>query len=426
MQEVQTETTIIKNLRHNYKVAVLEGATYSLMFGLTGSFLGVLALKMGASPFQLSLMTALPNLVNVLFMVPVASYLENRNNKMPYLIGGVFFNRIGYLFLGLAAFLGFSPNVFLLVLAMMTFPSVIAGLSYTDVVASCFPPRERGRVFGAKNAVVGLLTFVCTMIAGFFLDLIAYPYNYLIVFGIASFFGVLNTYTMSRLRVPENVKAVRKEDKESYITKLKNIFAHPTLGNEFKKFLVTIVLVHIGFNVPSALWTIFYVEQMNMTQFQIGNLTAISNAIIVMSSFFWGTRVQKSGDKAVYGVSIIGIAMVAVWATLARSVFSLYLLQVLNGFSMAAYNLAYFNILISSSDEKYRPTATATFHALIGITGVIFPTIGVWLYSFMTIRQIFLLSALIRFLALFVALKGITKGDIKGLFNMPKRFFIQR
>ncbi|MFA6693922.1 MAG: MFS transporter, partial [Bacillota bacterium] len=152
----------------------------------------------------------------------------------------------------------------------------------------------------------------------------------------------------------------------------------------------------------------------------------ISNAIIVMSSFFWGTRVQKSGDKAVYGVSIIGIAMVAVWATLARSVFSLYLLQVLNGFSMAAYNLAYFNILISSSDEKYRPTATATFHALIGITGVIFPTIGVWLYSFMTIRQIFLLSALIRFLALFVALKGITKGDIKGLFNMPKRFFIQR
>lgn len=90
MQEVQTETTIIKNLRHNYKVAVLEGATYSLMFGLTGSFLGVLALKMGASPFQLSLMTALPNLVNVLFMVPVASYLENRNNKMPYLIGGVF------------------------------------------------------------------------------------------------------------------------------------------------------------------------------------------------------------------------------------------------------------------------------------------------------------------------------------------------
>ncbi len=420
LQDVQSDVSTQKDLRHNFKVTVAEGAAYSLMYGLTGSFIGVLALKMGASPFQLSLITALPNLVNVLLMVPVASLLERRANKVPYLTVGVFFNRIGYFFLGLAAFMGLPPSVLLTVLTLMTIPAVVAGLAYTDIVANCFPPRERGRVFGAKNAVVGLLTFICTIVAGSILDKIAYPYNYFYVFGIASIFGLIDTYIMSRHRVQPATQVAKKEDQEPYLIKLKNIFGHPTLGKEFQKFLITIAIVYVGLTIPNAIWTIFYVEEMQLSQFQIGNMTAISNAVMVVSSFFWGRKSQRSGDRVVFSISLLGITLVPLWAALASSVTSLYLMQALNGVSMAAYNIAYFNILLSSSEEKYRPTATALFHVLIGLTGVVFPTVGVWLFKFFTERQIFFLAGVIRVAATLVAFKGITKAEFKSLFDRSK------
>lgn len=422
--QANTKANFYKDIEHNYRVVLWEGSTYSVMAGLTGSFLGVLALKMGASPFQLSLLTALPNLINVLFMVPIAGFIESRTKKLNYCVSGIFGHRIGYFFLGLAAFLGLSPNYILIVLTAMTIPAVLAGLSYTDIVAVSFPPRERGKVFGAKNALVGLLTFVSTMAAGYLLDKISYPYNYFFVFSAASFFGLINTYTMSRFKEPEQEMVITQKEREPYFLRLKKIFAHETLGSQFKRFLVTVFLVHVGFNIPAAIWTIFYVDEMHMTQFQIGNLTAIVNACMVLFSFFWARKIQKSGDKIAFAISLFGICGVALWASFARSVLSLYTLQVLGGFSMSAYNIAYFNILIASSDEQYRPTAVATFHVLLGITGVLFPSIGVWLFQFLTARQVFFLSALIRLSAALVALSGISEIDAllkkKGNSSTPR------
>ncbi len=422
MQATETKSNLYKDLEHNYRVVLWEGSTYSVMAGLTAPFLGVLALKMGATPFHLSLITALPNLINVLFMVPLAGYLERQNRKLGYCVKGIFGNRIGYFFLGLLAFLGLSPNLFLLVLAVMTIPGVLAGLSYTDLVAVSFPARERGKVFGNKNALVGLLTFSATMAAGYLLDSVSYPNNYFFVFSVATFFGLINTYTMSRFKEPYQEKSISREVREPYWQRLKKILAHEELGQEYKRFLTTIALVYIGFHIPAALWTIFYVEEMQMSQFQIGNLTAINNAIIVLFSFYWGKKIQRSGDKAVFAVSLFGVSLVALWAALAQSVLSLYLLQILGGFSMAAFNITFFNILIASSEEKYRPTAVATFHALIGITGVIFPAIGVWLFRFLTARQVFLLSSSIRLIAALVALSSCSKEEMANLFRRKGYF----
>lgn len=423
VMEQSDREKVNKDMENNYRVVLWEGSTYSLMAGMTAPFLGVMALQMGASAFQLSMVTALPNLINVMFMVPLASFLERRNQKLGYCVGGILGNRVGYLFLGLTAFLGLSPYWFLLILALMTIPGVLAGLSYTDIVAVSFPARERGKVFGAKNALVGLLTFVATMIAGRLLDNIAYPYNYLIVFSLASTFGLINAYTMSRFREPiHQEQVIEKSDQEPYLTRLRKIFANPELGPQFKRFLASVVLVHMGFNIPAALWTIFYVEEMHMTQSQIGNLSAINNAIIVFFSFYWGKKIQRSGDKSVFTISLIGISLVAAWAALSKSVLSLYLLQMLGGFSMAAYNITYFNILLSSSEKKYRPTAVATFHVLLGLTGVICPSIGVWLFNFLTARQVFWLSAFIRLTAAIVAFKSISLSEVLSVFKKPKIF----
>mgnify|MGYP002406511965 CR=1 FL=1 len=420
--EQSASEKVKKDMVNNYKVVLWEGSTYSLMAGMTAPFLGVMALQMGASAFQLSMVTALPNLINVMFMVPLASFLERRNQKLNYCVGGILGNRVGYFFLGLTAFLGLSPYWFLFILALMTIPGVLAGLSYTDIVAVSFPARERGKVFGAKNALVGLLTFVATMIAGRLLDNIVYPYNYLIVFSLASIFGLINMYTMSRFREPIQEQVIEKSDQEPYLTRLKKIFANPELGPQFKRFLTSVVLVHMGFNIPAALWTIFYVEEMHMTQSQIGNLSAINNAIIVFFSFYWGKKIQRSGDKSVFTISLIGISLVTAWAALSKSVLSLYLLQTLGGFSMAAYNITYFNILLGSSEKKYRPTAVATFHVLLGLTGVICPSIGVWLFKFLTARQVFWLSSFIRLAAAIVAFKSISLSEVLSVFHKPKIF----
>lgn len=417
IEHVDTQEYVAKNAKHNYRVVLWEGSTYSLMAGLAAPFLGVLALQMGATPFHLSLVTALPNLMHVIFMVPIASFLERQNQKLKLCVGGIVGNRMGYFFLGLVAFLGLSPNWFLLILALMTIPAVLASLSYTDIVASSFPPRDRGKVFGTKNALVGLLTFISTMTAGRLLDVMSYPNNFFFVFSLASVFGLLNAYTMSRFREPYQEPKEAKEFQEPYFERLKQIFANPELGFQFKQFLTIVVLVNMGFHIPAALWTIFYVEEMHMLPSQIGNLSAINNAIIVIFSFYWSKKIQRNGDKAAFAVSLVGISFVTVWAALAQSVLSLYLLQILGGFSMAAYNITYFNILISSSEEKYRPTAVATFHVLLGISGVICPAIGVLLFRFLTARQVFWVSSAIRFLAAILAINSSGLKSIGDLFN---------
>ena len=385
-----------ERMRHNVLNSIWDGAWYSVMTGLTASFMGVYALSLGASDTMLGWLSSLPALIALLSQIPAAVITEHQPHRLKVLVPFSLAFRSGYLLFAFIPFLPLTPTlrawVFIALVSLMNFPGAVANVSWAAMMGDIFPTTLRGRIFSDRNMLLGVVTMLCTLSAGPLLDTIQYPYNFMTLFLVS--FTALMLSIKYLLRIKENPSA---------ITPLKPLvnrwsgLRQTLYDKNFLFFALALFVVHLGFNISAAMWTILHVKVLLLSKTYIGALTVISQLISVLTYRWWGRFADRHGPKLALFISI-GLFMPQPWLhNFIVSPWPLIPLSILNGFAGAGFGLVLFNVLLDiSPDEATRPSYIAVFNTMIGITGFITPLLGVAIYHSTDMATVFTLATLLR------------------------------
>ncbi|MGE5653039.1 MAG: MFS transporter, partial [Bacillota bacterium] len=381
--------------RSNIMNNIWDGFWYSVMVGLTQSFMGVYALALGATDTMLGWLTSLPALVSLLSHIPAAVITERspRRLRVSVPFGLVF--RSSYLLYAFIPFMPVRPVLkawtFIILIAVMNFPGTVSGSAWTAMMGDVFPSSIRGRVFGDRNMILGIATMVCTFVAGPFLDRLPYPINYTILFATSFVALMLSTYFQTKMiEGPQEAAANTKKRGDG------DGVRRALADQGFRFFLLALFVVHVGFNISASMWTILYVKVLGLSKTFIGSLSVLAQLTTVLTSRWWGRFADRHGNRLALFLSI-AIFMPQPWLhNFVRTGWPLIPLNILSGLAGAGFGMVLFNALLDiSPDESIRPSYVAVFHTTMGITGFAAPLIGVALYQSTNMGIVFILATVL-------------------------------
>jgi MFS family permease len=167
------------------RLSVLEGSLTQVFLNWTsGSVLIGFMLHLGAAPAEIALVGSVPLLSQI--ASPAAAYLAAAFGRRKLLtVAMALVSRLTWL---LAASLplvpmpdAWRPTVLILVVLTSSFFLAANGTLWTAWMGDVVPERERGRYFGLRAGIVGVVAMVANLAAGAFLDRVGAPLSFQVV-----------------------------------------------------------------------------------------------------------------------------------------------------------------------------------------------------------------------------------------------------
>lgn len=386
-----------KNILNN----ICDGAWYVVMVGLTSSFTGVYALALGASDTMLGWLSSLPALVALLSQIPGAIITERSPRRLRVVVPFGLAFRSGYLLFAFIPFLPVQPIyrawIFVVLLSLINFPGTVSGVAWSAMMGDVFPSNLRGRVFGDRNMLLGIVQMTFTLLAGPLLDSISYPYNYVLIFALSFSALMMSTRYLSKIiERPASEEIARKNWREQW-----QGVGNALKDRSFLYFTAALFIVHLGFNVSAAMWTILYVKVLFLSKTFIGLLSVVSQLVSVCSYRWWGRFADRHGHRLALFISILGFVPQPFLYNFVHSAWPLIPLTMLSGFTGGGFNMVLFNALLDTApDERVRPSYIAFFNTIMGVTGFVAPMVGVAIYQATSMYIVFSIASALRLLGL--------------------------
>ena len=109
----------------------LEGILITLVNNLVGNNNNLFATRLGASDYELSLVTTLPQIIGMLVLIPGGILTDRMVNKRSMVIASLFLITGFYFFIGFVPFLGsYKLAAFLILIALSMGPMTIYNVSW--------------------------------------------------------------------------------------------------------------------------------------------------------------------------------------------------------------------------------------------------------------------------------------------------------
>ncbi len=402
-------------VKHNFVYGTLEGMVSNMAFSLVNPFFGVYAIALGASSLMVGLLTAIPALVNTLTFMPAAGFVERRESRLPTVIFWAGLHRSLYIILAFIPFMPVARPAFLVaVVTLMSIPGAISGVAWTAMMGDMFPAEDRGEVFGLRNMFVGLTGILGTMVAGRLLDRVSFPHNFTLLFLTAAGFGGCGIWLMSKMREPLLERPGYIQQKTRLVSRIKSLLDDEELGSKFGFFCASSFVLWFGFGFLAAMWTIYHVEVLKLSNTVIAGFSVLSGITTVVGSRYFGKMASKRGNVVVLSVCMAVVGVFPITYMLSSSLMFLNIMQLVSGFVLGGLNLAVFNLVFAYSRPEKSPSATAVFNMLINLASFIAPFLGDACYKMFGIRATFYVGAGFRLLALILLARLLEVSDFTG------------
>jgi MFS family permease len=408
------------NFRHLYADILWFG----VVAGSTASFLSVYAARLGATSFQIGLLTAGPALVNLIFSLPTGRWLERRP-----LIRATFraslWHRMGYLALiPLPWLFATAGQVWslLLTILLMSLPGTLLAIAFNAMFADVVPPDWRAHVVGRRQALLAISTTVATLACGQLLDRIAFPLNYQVVFGIGALGAILSSYHLGRIRAltPERRRkrvgrplndparpgflrwgdALRPYVGLRFLTRAggKPLLRLDLLRGPFGPFLAVYFLFYTFQYVPIPLFPLFLVQELHLSDGTISLGNALFYATILPISMRLGPISARLGHHRVmlYGAMLYGLY--PLFHGLATDATLYWVASFTGGSIWALTSSGLTNRLMDRVPEDDRPAHMALHNLVLNLGVLAGSTLGPLLGDWLGLRQALLISAALRLL----------------------------
>lgn len=393
-------------------------------------FIPMYALNLGASPALIGLVSAIPTLLGNLVQIPAARLAERLGHRRLYRLGNA--GRLLWLLPGLLPFLGLPTEaaVGLLIglLALRTTMISMAAPAWTALMAQAVPMRLRGRYFANRNMLSSLAALIGSALGGWLVRLGGYPAGYTALFGLAALAGLFSFINASRMPEiplpasppaagsgtgdrPPATPSVSPGAQLGWRERLRGAARFFGPEQPFRRYVLTSFLWTFSVNLPAPLFAVHFKQVLGGDEAIWGLVTASAMAMQMVGQRYWGHRTITVGDRNIMVLAGIGAASVPLLWALAPAPGWAFGVEMAGGLAWAGYNLAAFTLLLRLLPPGQQAGPVAFYNTMVGVAQGLAPMLGGVLVGFLGTRGMFVLSGILRFLALTLFARSVRVPD---------------
>ncbi|GGN06505.1 MFS transporter [Thermus composti] len=343
------------------RLSIWEGVLSALfLYWSTGVLLTGYALALGASPQALALLGALPFLAQVL--APLALFL--RGSRKALVVRLNLISRALFLPALLAPFLpeGLRVPGLLLFAGASQLLAAPVGVLWLSWMADLVPPERRGRYFGLRNALLGLVGTLGNLLGGLVADALPPPTGYQAVLLLGVGVGLLSVLVLRLQEEPPQAPA--PPPREALWAALQD--------GAYRGYLSLVFLWYGAVMVGGPYVVPYFVRVGGFSMAEVGLWTLISAISGLLFGPLWG----RLGDQRGHGVVLFRAGLVAalmplLWLGGSEAFpWPLWLSAVADALAWSGLGTALVNAALAQAPKAARNGYLALFWLAQGLGGI--------------------------------------------------------
>ncbi len=361
-------------------------------------FLPIFLTRLGASNFQVGLLTAMPAFTGLILSIAVGSFLQRRSRIVPWFSSARLMAVSFYALMGVATILvprEYAVLTILVIWLIATLPQTLVGVAFSVVMNTVAGPTKRFDLMSRRWSILGITSSVTVVIVGLILDRIPFPSNYELVFISLSIGGVISYYFSSRINLPDTT-IPPKQTGLPLKQRLNNQISPIIHQHAFLTFIGKRFVFLFGQTLAVPLFPLYYVRQVHATDAWIAIITTAQTVILLFGYFIWTRESRQRGSRFVLLWTTFGLALYpAVIATTSRlELIALY--AGLAGVLQAGIDLVFFDELMKTFPPADSPTFVSWSQSAQYISAMAAPLLGTLLSNHIGITGALFVSASLR------------------------------
>ncbi len=352
------------------RLSLWEGAAWALMVGLGETYFIVDAIRLGATPIQISLTVTLPLALAGAGPLLVLALLRHRVRRKHIVVFAAGLQSLALAGLALLERMGLTTPDLLIVLACVyQMMGQGAGTAWSSWFGDLVPLEGRGKYFGKRNQGIYAATLVGLITAGVLLHGLepSVPTiagarvggtGFQVAFMLASMFRMVSAVLLLLTPEPPFSGLARRDQARRFLGSRR--------GTHATRLIAFAFLCYFAAYLSSPYYGAFMLETLRFTYIEY----TIALTLMIVTKFFvaswWGSQVDRHGAGRVWILSLAAIALTPLPWLFADGLGLVLLAQALSGASWSGFELGYFTLLIESSTRGTRPSLFAAQSLVVG------------------------------------------------------------
>lgn len=373
----EEELTIQKR---NFRYVQIDAVGVSIS-NVASPFLPVFLTRLGASNFQVGLLSSMPGATGLLLALVVGRFLQTRRNIVPWyslsrLLVILCFALTGILTLSIA-----REYVILSTLAIWAFatlPQTALAVAFSVVMNAVAGPEGRYALLSRRWAVYGITGVVVTFFITRVIDQVAFPTNYGLMFMGLSIGGLVSFYFSRKIQLPPQTPP-EVVSSSSFLGSARSYFSLIRQERAFRSFAVKKFVYVSAVALGTPILPLFFVREVKATDSQIGTINMVMTLVMLAGYFLWPWTSRKYGGRIVLLATTLGMAFYPALTAATPRVDLIILYAGIAGLFQAGLDLVFFDELMKTVPSEYSATFVSISQSLQYFSAIIAPTAGTWL-----------------------------------------------
>ena len=404
MNPLTEEETQIQ--KRNFRNVQVDGVGVSIS-NVASPFLPVFLTRLGASNFQVGLLSSMPGVTGLLLAIVVGRFLQTRKNIVPWYSLSRLMVILCFALTGALTLLIPKEYVIistLVIWAFATLPQTALAVAFSVVMNAVAGPEGRYALLSRRWAIFGLTGVIGTFIVTRLIDLISFPLNYAIMFLVLSLGGFVSFYFSNQIRLPDQIPpplSQSKSPRENIINYASLLRKNPAFVSfASKRFVYFSALV---LSLP--IMPLYLVREVQATDSQIGTVNMTMTLIMLVGYFLWPRVSKRRGGRFVLLATTFGMIFYPALSAATTRVDLIILFAGIAGLFQGGLDLVFFDELMKTVPAEYSATFVSLAQSMQYLSMIFAPLFGTWLAGFIGLGGALWLSAGLRLIGFLLFLK---------------------
>lgn len=353
-------------IRKSLRASFWDGFFASIQFGIIDQFATPLALFMGANNFAIGILNFVRNSMVSIIQVrsaDITATLKSRKKLITLCVLSAALLWVPTFFLPF--FFGDDLRVwiFIVMFSITSSLNMFAGPAWASLMSEYIPSSKRGKYFGWRGTMLGIVYSVSVIFAGLLLNyfsLINLFLGFAVLMMLASLTRLISWYFLNKMYEPKwKVKSADYFSFWEFIGKWRR--------SNFARFTLSSALLMFGVSIASPFFAVYLLKELKI---DYSAFTLIVTAAVITSlvtARYWGSFADKYGNMKIIKLTALATCLIPLSWMISKNIYYLTFVQLLSGFVWAGLNLSSSNFIYDVAIDTKRERCIAYYNFLSGI-----------------------------------------------------------
>ncbi len=359
------------------KYSIYAGISYSVVQGSGEYFISPFIIKLGATNFQVGLLSSLSSLFSSLSQLISADISDKLKSRKKIVLWSMLFQALIWIPLILNAL--FFKSVFLTIIlfSIYAFSGSMLSAPYMSWLGDIVSRSDTGSYFGLRSKLIRLGSFITTLLSGFLLNhffSVNTLLGFAVLFSVAFFARLLSYHFIKKMYEPP--LTTKKEHYFSFFQ-----FVRKMRYSNFGIFVLYLFFLQLSVSIASPYFTPYLLKSLKLSYQTFVSIDLSMAVAMFLTLEAWGKLSDKIGNKRIMVFNAFIISSYPLLWLLSSNHIYLSAVNFVSGVAWAGFALSSSNYIYDAVTAEKRTRCIAYSNFFKGIAVVIGAMAGAFLIN---------------------------------------------